>query len=91
MKKMDNGIYNTIQDFLENGTLPYGQYDVFGLKDDAVGIVENDLFNEYVSEDGKKAIEEATAKIDDGSIEVKGAINKEQSEIQSEISELLGE
>ena len=91
MKKMDNGIYNTIQDFLENGTLPYGQYDVFGLKDDAVGIVENDLFNEYVSEDGKKAIEEATAKIDDGSIEVKGAINREQSEIQAEISELLGE
>lgn len=91
MKKMDNGIYNTIQDFLENGTLPYGQYEVFGLKDDAVGIVENDLFNEYVSEDGKKAIEEATAKIDDGSIEVKGAINREQSEIQSDISELLGE
>ena len=90
MKKMDNGIYNTIQDFLENGTLPYGQYDVFGLKDDAVGIVENDLFNEYVSEDGKKAIEEATAKIDDGSIEVKGAINREQSEFQSDISELLG-
>lgn len=91
MKKMDNGIFNTIQEFLENGTLPYGQYEIFGLKDDAVGIVENDLYNEYVSEDGKKAIEEATAGITDGSIEVKGAINREQSEIQSEIDELLGE
>ena len=56
-----------------------------------VGIVENDLYNEYVSDKGKEAIATAIAGISDGSIEVSSALNKEQDEIQSEIQDMLGQ
>lgn len=90
LKLLGNGIYDVIETFLTEGTLPYGEYDIFGLAEDSVGIVENDQFNEYVSDAGKAAIEEATAKIIDGSIEVSGALGKDQETIQAEIAELLG-
>lgn len=89
LKRMDNGIYNVIDTFLKEGTLPYGNYDIFGLTQESVGIVENDLFNEYVSEDGKAKIAEAKAAIADGSLEVVGALNKEQAEIKAAIEEAL--
>ena len=59
LKKMGNGIYKVIGDFLNNGTLPYGKYEIFGLAEDSVGIVENDLYDQYVSDAGKAMIEEA--------------------------------
>lgn len=89
LKKLGNGVYDTIERFLDEGTLPYGEYEIFGLSDDAVGIVENNLYEEYVSDKGKQAIAEAISGIKEGSIEVTGALNKEQSEIQSEIDEML--
>ena len=89
LKKMGNGIYKVIGDFLNDGTLPYGKYEIFGLAEDSVGIVENDLYDQYVSDAGKAMIEEAKKGIADGSITVEGAIGKEQSEIKAEIEELL--
>lgn len=56
---MGNGIYKVIGDFLNDGTLPYGKYEIFGLAEDSVGIVENDLYDQYVSDAGKAMIEEA--------------------------------
>lgn len=91
MKRMDNSIYNAIHKFLEDGTLPYGKNEILGLSEEVVGIVENDLYNEYVSDKGKEAIATATAGISDGSIEVSSALNKEQDEIQSEIQDMLGQ
>ena len=54
-----------------------------------MGIVENDLYNEYVSEHGKEVIAEATKGIKDGSIVVSGALGKDQETIKAEIEELL--
>lgn len=89
LKLLGNGIYNVIETFLTDGTLPFGQYDIFGLAEDAVGIVENDLFNQYVSAQGKEKIAAAKAGIADGSIQVSGALGKDQETIQAEIAELL--
>lgn len=89
LKKMGNGIYKVIGDFLNDGTLPYGKYEIFGLAEDSVGIVENDLYDQYVSDAGKAMIEEAKKGIADGSITVEGAIGKDQTEIKAEIDELL--
>lgn len=89
LKNLGNGIYNVIDTFLAEGTLPFGQYEIFGLAEDAVGIVENDLYNEYVSEHGKEVIAEATKGIKDGSIVVSGALGKDQETIKAEIEELL--
>lgn len=90
LKKLGNGIYNVIDTFLTEGTLPFGEYHIFGLAEDSVGIVENDLYNEYVSEAGKEKIAEAKASIADGSIEVVGALGKDQDTIKADINAALG-
>lgn len=90
LKKMGNGIYNVIEDFLNNKTLPFGEYHIFGLAENAVGIVEGDGFNSYVSDHGKEVIQTATAGISYGSIQVVGALGKDQTTIQAAIEEALG-
>lgn len=89
LKKLGNGIYNVIETYLNEGTLPFGEYHIFGLAEDAVGIVENDLYNQYVSDKGKEMISTATAGISDGSIEVIGALGKDQATIQADIAAAL--
>lgn len=91
LKKLGNGIYNVIDTFLKEGTLPFGEYHIFGLAQDSVGIVENDLYNAYVSEAGKAKIAEAKAGIADGTIEVVGALGKDQDTIKADIDAALGE
>lgn len=90
LKKLGNGIYNVIDTFLKEGTLPFGEYHIFGLAQDSVGIVENDLYNAYVSEDGKAKIADAKAAIADGTIEVVGALGKDQDTIKADIETALG-
>lgn len=89
LKPLGNGIYNVIEEYLNNGTLPFGQYDIFGMAEDAAGIVEDDLFNQYVSDKGKEMIETAKKGIADGSIEVIGALGKDQETIKAEIETQL--
>lgn len=89
LKKMGNGIYNVIERYLDGETLPFGEYEILGMAEDAVGIVENDLFNSIVSEAGKTKIEEAKKGIADGSIEVVAALGKDQADIQADIQAAL--
>lgn len=89
LKKMGNGIYNVIEQFLSNNTLPFGEYHIFGLAEDSVGIVEGDGYNNYVSDHGKEVIEAAKAGIADGSIEVVGALTKDQATIKADIEAAL--
>ena len=76
-----------IGEYLDNGTLPYGEYEVLGLSDGAVGIVEGDQLKGALSDEGKAKLEEAKAGIADGSIEVKSAIGKGQDEVKAFINE----
>jgi len=89
LKLSGNGIYSTIEEYLNNGVLPFGEYRILGLKESAVGLVENDLFNEYVSDAGREALEKATQEISAGTIAVEGALGKEQKEIKALIDELI--
>lgn len=91
LKLNNNAVYNTIKRFLDEGTLPFGTYDILGLEMEAVGIVINDLFNSYVSDKGKEMIENAKKGIADGSIEVVGALGKEQAEIKSLIEKYVNQ
>lgn len=87
VKEVGNAIYNVIGQYLDNGTLPFGEYEIIGLAEEAVGIVEGDTYNSVVSEDGKAKVEEAKAGIADGSITVESAIGKTQEEIKAFIAE----
>lgn len=89
LKLSGNGIYRTIEEFLDNGTLPFGEYKVLGLKEDAVGLVENNLFNQYVSEAGKTALEKAREDISSGKVTVEGALGKDQATIKALIADLI--
>jgi len=91
VKEGGNAIYATIEKYLAEGTLPYGEYEILGVADQAAGIVENDLFAGIVSENGKAMLEQAKSDIADGTVTVIGAIGKEQPEIQSLIAELIGQ
>lgn len=91
LKLNNNAVYNTMKRFLDEGSLPYGTYDILGLEAEAVGLVENDLFNSYVSDKGMEMLEKAEQGITDGSIEVVGALGKEQAEIKSLIDQFVNQ
>lgn len=87
VKEIGNAIYNVIGQYLDEGTLPYGEYQVVGLADDAVGIVEGAVLDGLLSEEGKTKLEEAKAGIADGSVTVNSAIGREQDEIKAFIND----
>lgn len=75
-------IYNSISQYIKEGKLPYGEYRILGLKDGAVGLVENDNLNNLLSENGKEKLKEAKQGIIDGKIKVDTALGKSQEEIK---------
>lgn len=91
LKKVGNVVYDIMGDFLNEGTLPLGEYDIFGLEQDAVGLVEDEQFDAYVSEAGKEALAKAREGIISGEIQVTGAIGKEQEEIKALIDQYINE
>ena len=76
VKEIGNAIYNVIGQYLDEGTLPYGEYKIVGLADEAVGIVEGAVLDGLLSEEGKAKLEEAKAGIADGSVTVNSAIGR---------------
>lgn len=87
IKEVGNAVYTVIGEYLDNGTLPYGEYEIMGLSDGAVGIVEGDALDAVLTEEGKAALEAAKTGIADGSVEVQSAIGKSQDEIKAFINE----
>lgn len=87
MKEIGNGVYNTIKAYLDNGTLPYGKYEILGLKDQAVSIIEDEALDKVLSENGKAKLAEAKEKISSGEIKVESAIGKDQAAIKKFISD----
>lgn len=87
VKEVGTAIYNVIGQYLDEGTLPYGEYEIVGLADGAVGIVEGAALDGVLSDEGKAKLEEAKAGISDGSITVDSAIGREQDEIKAFITE----
>ncbi len=89
LKLNNNAVYNVIQNFVEGEPVPFGKYEILGLESNAVGLVENELFTQYVSDKGKAALEQARKDIVDGKVQIVGAIGKEQTEIKALIEQQL--
>lgn len=87
IKEVGTAIYNVIGQYLDEGTLPFGEYEIVGLADGSVGIVEGAALDGVLSEEGKTALEDAKKGISDGSITVNSAIGREQDEIKAFITE----
>ena len=52
------------------GEIPYGTREVFGLADGAVGIAENEFYDQLPSEEDRAQIEELKQKVIDGEVEM---------------------
>ncbi|MDR1949582.1 MAG: BMP family ABC transporter substrate-binding protein [Spirochaetaceae bacterium] len=89
LKLCNNAVYNVIDNHLQGKALPVGVYQILGVAEDSVGIVENDLFNSYVSAAGKAKLEQAKADISGGKVTIQSAIGKEQPEIKALITDLI--
>lgn len=81
LKRMDNVLYDAIADILD-GNFESG-YEILGFAEGAVGIVKDDFYEEYVSEEGKAMIEAAEAALSSGEIEVQSILNMSQEEIMA--------
>jgi basic membrane protein A len=87
MKELGNAVYNSVKKYLNEGTLPYGKYEKLGLKEDAVSIVEDEVFQGLLSDNGKAKLQEAKDKISSGDIKVESALGKDQPTIKKFIED----
>lgn len=82
MKRVDQSIINAVGRALD-GNLPYGEYEKLGMKEECVGIVENDLYKANVPEEGRNAVTQAMSDLKDGKTEVKSAYDMTSDEIKA--------
>lgn len=87
LKELGNAIYGTIERYLNEGDLPYGKYEVLGLKNEAVSIIEDEVLTNLLSDTGKAKLQEAKDKISSGELKVESAIGKDQAAIKKFIEE----
>ena len=69
LKRVDESIIYAVGKYLD-GDLPFGKNEVLGVKENAAGIVYNDILTGYVGEDFIKTLKEAEEKIASGEIKV---------------------
>ncbi|MGQ9844681.1 MAG: BMP family ABC transporter substrate-binding protein [Caldisericia bacterium] len=67
MKNVDKSIYRAIKLHLE-GKLPYGQAEALGIKEDGVGVANNENYIKLVPEEFRNKIKELEQKIINGEI-----------------------
>lgn len=87
LKRVDNSLLRAIKLFKE-GKLPFGQAENLGLKEEAVGLADNEFYQKLVSDDFRKKLDEVKAKIVKGEIAVDSAIgmdNKKLDEIRNSV------
>lgn len=87
MKRVDQSLISAIGRAID-GTLPYGQYEELGLEDDCVGIVENDIYDAAMPEEGKEAVKQAQEDIKNGKIELKSSYDLTNDEINDMINKV---
>ena len=68
------------------GTLPYGEYQILGIEDGVVGLADNDIYQSAVSEDAKKAVEDAKEKLLAGEVTVDSAYGMDEATLKGIIN-----
>ncbi|SFH52398.1 nucleoside-binding protein [Tindallia magadiensis] len=88
LKRVDNSILRAVEMHLE-GTLPYGEAEALGIKEEAVGLANNDFYQENVDQELRDYIKEIEDLIDSGEITVRSALGmstEELDEIRDSVS-----
>ena len=81
LKRVDLSLFRAIKLETE-GKLAWGTREVLGIKEGAVGIAQNSIYDSLASDETKKTVAELEEKINSGEIEVDTAFGKSTDEIQ---------
>ncbi|WP_227764328.1 BMP family lipoprotein [Zhaonella formicivorans] len=73
LKNVDVSLVRAIQLHLE-GKLPYGDSEVIGIKEGAVGLAKDSLYEQYVPQEIRDKLEEIEGKIRNGEIKVNSVL-----------------
>lgn len=80
MKRIDNSLLRTLKLFLD-GKLPFGTEESLGIKEKAVGLAENELYNKNIPEDVRKYVTDVQAKILNDQIKVDTAFGMDNNKL----------
>lgn len=80
LKRVDNSIVRAIDKYTK-GELEFGKCEVLGLKEECVGLAENEFFNKNVPEDVRKELKDLSSKIVSGEIKVNTALGMSNDEL----------
>ncbi|NLJ40914.1 MAG: BMP family ABC transporter substrate-binding protein [Clostridiales bacterium] len=81
LKNIDQTILRAIKLHLE-GKLPYGETEVLGLQENALGLADNEIYRGIVTQDMIDKIAELQEKIEKGEIKVKSAFDMTAEELE---------
>ncbi|HBZ09653.1 MAG TPA: BMP family ABC transporter substrate-binding protein [Bacillus bacterium] len=73
MKNLDSSTFRALELF-QGGELPFGTHEELGVKEEGVGLAQDDLYNEHVPQSIRDQMEDITKKLADGEIEVKSTL-----------------
>ena len=85
IKGVGDSIYNAVEKAVD-GTLPYGEYQTLGIEDGVVGLADNDIYQSVVSDDAKKAVEDAKEKLLSGEVKVDSAYGMDEATLKGIIN-----
>lgn len=85
IKGVGTTIYQSIERDLE-GKLPYGTYEILGLKEGAVGLADNDIYKKTVPEAIQKSVKEVEQQLLDGKVTVDTAYGMDEKTLKDIIN-----
>ncbi|RQD70369.1 MAG: BMP family ABC transporter substrate-binding protein [Tindallia sp. MSAO_Bac2] len=80
LKRVDNSILRAVEMHIE-GTLPYGEAEALGIQEEAVGLANNEFYQENVDQELRDYIKEIEEMIDAGEITVRSALGMSTEEL----------
>lgn len=81
MKNVGQALFLTVKDYINGVEIPYGTTVSMGLEDSTVELADDKYYQAIATDEMKEKIEELTAKIQSGEIEVKSAFNMSSTEV----------
>ena len=82
LKRVDMSLLRGVEMHME-GTCPYGETEVLGFAEQAVGIAKNDIYMDLVPADLQALVDELEGKIQSGEIEVSSAFGLDSDALTS--------
>jgi len=82
LKNIDNVLLRAVKMHME-GNLPYGKEDVLGIKEAAVGLADNEVYQSVVPQDIRDKVAALQTKIENGEIVVSSAFKLSKEELDA--------